>query len=635
MKRTPFSRNNILLLFFVLIIGVVLSILSYQYSSFTSDEIAKIASQDVRSNARIQTYDLSRILVHSLDSINSNLNLLNNAILESGNRTSLIQSLLDTAQSSTSNLTVGYSWIDQRGNLIASSIPNQKFLIDNNFNNTNVSSKEYFQVPKNTLKPYYSTVEHISVGGSSLTSPNLFVSIPIIADIIPSNSSSPSIDAKDRFRGVVLAAISVKSLGEFLKNEISFSLGNVGLIDKNGVIIYTRDPSLIGKNYLSQEFQSLVAPELIESYNRILTDSLTGKSAAEDLTYQGLTTTLSYYPIVINNEFLWSLYISSPHQLANNVGLIINQQKNFSTVIVIIIGAVAVGIAYLILSWNKRLEVAVNTRTSQLRQTNISLLESNRLLAEANKQLEVHGKMQKEFINIAAHELRTPIMPILGEIEFIEQQLDNENKSVKIYEEQIKLIVRNAKRLDRLASDILDVTRIESQSLKINKDYFNLDDIIQDAIQDIKNQLILEGSDKKIDFIYKPNNITIFCDKDRINQVILNLFSNSLKFTDSGGSIIVTTKIDSKNNMIVISVKDTGKGIDPEIYPRLFCKFATKSDKGTGLGLYISKNIIDAHNGRIWAENHNDPSGAIFTFTIPYQNSNNSSSDDDRIESLD
>jgi signal transduction histidine kinase len=126
-------------------------------------------------------------------------------------------------------------------------------------------------------------------------------------------------------------------------------------------------------------------------------------------------TTIAYQPITLAGEFLWSLYISTPHSLASNVGYLINQQKNFSTIVIIVVGSMAFGIAFLILSWNKRLEGAVESRTVQLKKTNESLTESNSLLASANKQLEIHDNMQKEFINVAAHELRTPIMPILGE----------------------------------------------------------------------------------------------------------------------------------------------------------------------------------------------------------------------------
>ncbi|NOJ29086.1 MAG: hypothetical protein DA328_02845 [Nitrososphaeraceae archaeon] len=603
MKVTKY-KNNISIFIFIIVIGIALSILSYQYSSFTSDEIKKIAEQDVRSNAKIQTYDLSRILVHSLDSITTNLKLLTNLVLLNDTKYSDVYLLMNAAQDSTYNLTHAYFLVDENGKLIVASDSNAHGFI----NIGNFSNEEYFTIPKQTLKPYYS-----SVIKSNNDYPELFLSFPITTykddEIIHDITGN-------QFYGIVGASISIKSLGNFLQKELSSSfLSNVGLIDKTGIILYARDQSLIGRHYLSDEFQSLIPQELKENYNNILKNSLSGNSATNDLTYKGLTTTLSYQPIVINDKHLWTLYISTPHQLASNVGFLINQQKNFSTIIVIVIGSIAIGIAYLILSWNRSLKQAVDTRTSQLRFTNVSLMDSNRKLADANKQLKVHDKMQKEFINIAAHELRTPIMPILGEIEFIETQVDPVKKTAYVDEEQIKLIIRNAKRLDRLASDILDVTRIESKSLKLNKTYFSLKDLLIGTVKDLTNQIGMDENSKKISINYNPIEITVFADKDRINQVIYNLLSNALKFTENG-SITINTEVKDKNVLVI--VKDTGSGIDPEIFPRLFCKFATKSEKGTGLGLYISKNIVDAHGGKIWAKNNSNEKGATFIFSIPY-----------------
>ena len=114
------------------------------------------------------------------------------------------------------------------------------------------------------------------------------------------------------------------------------------------------------------------------------------------------------------------------------------------------------------------------------------------------------------------------------------------------------------------------------------------------------------------------NNIIIVqADKYRLNQVISNLISNSIKFTNKSGTIFINTKREKDNNAIIISIKDTGIGIDPEVMPRLFTRFASKSFQGTGLGLYISKSIIEAHGGRIWATNNTDGKGAIFAFSLP------------------
>ena len=602
-------KNNVSLLLIIIIIGIgSLSIISYQSASFTADEIKKIAEEDIKSNARIQAYDLSRILVHSLDSINSNLKVLTSSPFLFENDIDEVQNLLYSAQSSTLDITDAYYWIDVNGRIVTSS----KIYQTNRFNAVlDTQNQPFFLNPKNTLTPYYST--SITYKGSP--SSFLYISYPLIKQQIVKYQNN-TYDAKQIFDGVLVAAIGVKSLGVFLQNEMTSSIiGNVGLMDRDGVIIYARNQSLIGNNYMSKEFQSLIPNDLRESYNKIIEKGLEGKSLAEDLTYNGSAITLSYEPIVINGKFLWTLYVSFPHQLASNVGSLIAQQNNFSTLIVVITGSVTFGIIYLILSWNKRLEGEVNIRTGELKNTNISLMKSNELLEEANEQLKVHDKMQKEFINIAAHELRTPIMPILGEVEIIEEDLDPKTKTVKVEEEQIQLIIRNAKRLDRLASDILDVTKIESNSLKLEKVYFNLNDVLSNSIRDIQNQVSSgDIGTKNIKIFYEPVDIKVSGDKERINQVVSNLLSNALKFTDEG---FIKIKMENTNNSVMISVEDTGSGIHPEIFPRLFCKFATKSDKGTGLGLYISKNIIDAHGGRIWAQNNRSGIGATFFFSLP------------------
>ncbi|MDQ4101003.1 MAG: HAMP domain-containing histidine kinase [Thermoproteota archaeon] len=225
---------------------------------------------------------------------------------------------------------------------------------------------------------------------------------------------------------------------------------------------------------------------------------------------------------------------------------------------------------------------------------------------ELYEKLEAHDKMQKEFINIAAHELRTPIQPILG-LSGVLQDFVRKNPE-KGY---VDIILRNAKRLEKLTEDLLDVTRIESHSLNLNKDLFNLKDVILAQIKDYQKH----AKDNGIQLQHDREDVIVNADKERITQVIANLIRNAITFTDEGGTISIRSEI--KNDHVVISVTDTGSGISPEIYPKLFTKFATKSEKGTGLGLFISKSIIEAHGGRIWAQNNINERGATFSFTLP------------------
>jgi signal transduction histidine kinase len=234
--------------------------------------------------------------------------------------------------------------------------------------------------------------------------------------------------------------------------------------------------------------------------------------------------------------------------------------------------------------------------------------------------------MQKEFINVAAHELRTPIQPILGLTEFVYSKITDAYQR-----ELLDAVIRNAKRLQQLTEDILDITRIESKSLKLNKELFNLDDVISTVVEEYKNQIEKEGNDIELVYATSEDNIVVLIDADRarITQVIFNLLSNAIKFTKKGTITIKSEKEDHHHHQhqkediqqeVIVSVKDTGEGIDHEILPRLFSKFATKSYHGTGLGLFISKSIVQAHSGRIWAENNTDGKGATFYFSLPLSN---------------
>jgi signal transduction histidine kinase len=605
---TTLSKRNVALLFIIAATGVSLSILSYQYSTFIASEISKAASKDVRLNSRIEVYDLSRILVRSIDSITTNLRILANAPTVQSNQSEDATILFSTAQASTNELTDGYYWFDKDGRAKIWSDMNRN--ISQTYKDVGIRSMEYFSIPKNTHLPYYSSVIE-----SADNIPRLYISFPIISNELKLGNGT-NINKSRTFNGVIVAAIGVSNIGKFLQNELSpVVLSNVGLMDKNGIILYSRNQLLIGKNYLGDEFQSLITPEIKGSYNDIIKRSLEGRSGAEDITFYGNTTTISYQPVIIDGKQLWTLFIGTPHILASDVNFLIGQQKNFSTLMVIIIGTIALGIAFLILSWNRRLEAAVNARTSELKDANDSLTKSNRLLAAANEQLKVHDKMQKEFINIAAHELRTPIMPILGEAEYIEHQFNDRKSKVVVENEQIALIIRNAKRLERLASDILDVSKIESQSLKLNKERFNLNNVLYDTIQDIRNRLADDnGLDGSVKVYYKPTDIIVEADKGRITQVVSNLLNNAVKFTEEG---VISVSAERKVDQVIVSIRDTGQGIASEISPRLFSKFVTKSETGTGLGLFISKSIIEAHGGKIWAENNSDGKGATFSFSIP------------------
>jgi signal transduction histidine kinase len=207
-----------------------------------------------------------------------------------------------------------------------------------------------------------------------------------------------------------------------------------------------------------------------------------------------------------------------------------------------------------------------------------------------NEELKRAHDMQNEFINIAAHELRTPIQPIPS----LSSMIGSHDIDLKKQQEIIDIVVRNAKRLQKLSENILDITRIESGTPELRKEQVKLDEIISDAIIDFQSQIKKESKDVKIEYSSSQEDIFIEADRTRLNQVISNLLNNALKFTDHA---TVSILVQSNQDEATVSISDTGHGIDPQILSRLFMKFTSNSVHGVGLGLYISKSIVEAHGG--------------------------------------
>ena len=267
----------------------------------------------------------------------------------------------------------------------------------------------------------------------------------------------------------------------------------------------------------------------------------------------------------------------------------------------------------------------------------VSIFESFWKESELVKKLKESEELQKDFVHIAAHELKNPIQPILALTEILTKKKPDENE----YQNILKIIDRNAKKLIQLTNDILDVTKIETNNLTLDKESLNLNDLISDIVEDYKDQIKLkhiklkheiinfgkndygeekdwknESEEKQIEYENKIKTIYIPADKTRVTQVISNLLNNAIKFTEEGViKILIEKKSDEQK--VVVSIKDTGSGIDSSIVNHLFSKFVTKSKGGTGLGLYISKKIIEAHGGKVWAKNNEDGLGSTFSFSLP------------------
>jgi signal transduction histidine kinase len=632
-SNIPYSFRTFVPLIIIAAVAVGLSLLSYQYSILTSEKIATAATQDLKDNARIQAYDMSKSLENRLASISSNLEILANAPLIELGEYSQARVLVNTAENSTEGFTDSYFWIDEMGKLQwAGAFVDQK--VYDQYYGGDRTDRPYFTEPQDTHQPYFSTLRD-SVDGV----PRVYVAYPIIAN----NDSSGT------FKGVVVASMNLMSLGSSVTDQLPpDSQGTVSLMDRDGTILYTQNDTLAGKNYFNDEVQSLLFTNYISSnqkdtFNAIMRNSIAGNSGTgEYSSSSGVPLILAYNPVMFdqgsgNRQHAMSLHLTLPKAFASDIALLIEQQRNLSTIVPAAIGAVAVTIALMIIRWNSKLERTVKERTAKLEA--------------ANDQLEAQERAQREFINIAAHELRTPIQPILGLSEIIREgilnlakqlqmvqgevvykQLQNANTiparsdsinrssslspSIEEIVPMVDVINRNAKRLEKLTSNLLDVSRIENnKSLELSNEKFDLRQKIGNVINDMRS-VIPNNKDIQIKFESKVRKASVMVegDRERIFEVISNLLSNAIKFTQEGEVVVV---LDEKDGQAIVSVRDTGSGIAPEIYPNLFTKFTTKSEKGTGLGLFIAKNIIEAHGGKIWAENNSDGRGAMFTFILP------------------
>jgi signal transduction histidine kinase len=278
----------------------------------------------------------------------------------------------------------------------------------------------------------------------------------------------------------------------------------------------------------------------------------------------------------------------------------------------LIIGIIAV-VLLLILFLNRAnstLDKSVKKRTKELEDT-------NRRLEIANRNVQIHDNMQKEFINIAAHELRNPVQSLLGFSDILTKLIGN----TEMYKHPMEAISRNTKRLKRLVDIVLDISQLDKDLLILNKEPINLKELITEIMINYRDRI---KGDRKFNTVFEdssaPNDNKILnADKSRLTQVIISLIDNAVEFTKDEDEIIINMKKINKEKEIEVTISDPGHGIHPDDLPLLFTRFIKKSSRGTGLGLYISKKIIEAHGGRIWAKNNQDGNGVTFGFGLPVQ----------------
>ena len=454
------------------------------------------------------------------------------------------------------------------------------------FVNIDISSNDYMKQTMDSLQPVYS---------------NGFTGIDGKYRIV---ITYPITSVEDgHYIGTVVANLPTI---EFFKNY-----GNVNDINSQFLVVFDRNGNLlavgasgdlVGKNFFGNETQQFI------NYDKVLNNLtqylLAGNAGYAMYDYGKGERLNTQSPILVGTQPVYFVQVVTPTDriyLKINSVLFTEGIKMFS----LLTGTTAaiIFLVFLLRKWYSILEDEVAKRTRDLNESNYKLMK-------ANESLKIKDEAQNQFINVAAHELRTPIQPILNAIYL----LQSADLSISKKNQYIDIIKRNTEKLGRLAEDILDVTRIESNTLKLMNERLNLYDLISNIVEEYKRNIQFIYKDLVVNYESLSKTIFVTGDRLRLNQVLLNLLDNAGKFTKKG-SITVTTAIMS--NKVQVTVKDTGVGIHPEIFPKLFSKFVTRSDRGTGLGLFISKSIIKEHGGKIWAENSSQQEGATFIFTLP------------------
>ena len=588
----PLNTKKITILSIILIIGISYGLFFY-FQNNTENNIRNSLFNQQKQRQIDSAEALSNHISSDLDSIMARLQMLaNSAILQqgqlSGNETTkLLQEVYRQLNSITK---VDRLFILNKDNIATINIIPKG---ENPFIGVNFSYREWVKQTKDTQMPVFSNGFKGMDGKYRIA-----LTYPIL------NKTT------GQYLGLVGAAIPTISFFEHYGNIYNIKSQYLAVLDRNSVQLIHPVKSFIGTPFFGSHTQEVTGHNTI--LNNLIQTVLSGKQDFDIYEFKNGERLNTGSPIFVAGKPIYFIFVITPTStIYSQINDVISVQRlqTFS-LLAGITTAVVILIIFLI-KWNSSLDREVKRRTKELDESNKQLVLANKKLESANEQLKIHDNMQNEFINIAAHELRTPIQPILGLSETLKSKIkDNEQLTL------IDVISRNAKRLHRLTEDILDVTRIESKSLKLHKEQFNLNDVIVNTINDVTINRSFNNKKDDVKILYETKNIIVKADKERLSQVIFNLLNNAMKFTDSeGGNISIISE--KKDNQIIVSIKDKGTGIDSEILPRLFSKFATNSFEGTGLGLFISKSIIEDHGGMIWAENNADGKGATFSFSLP------------------
>lgn len=583
------------------IAAVIFLVVSYQYSEYTLSEINRAAIENIHSNASVQITDTQSVLVANLEGVAVNLGVVADALATQGN-VKAADAAMSAAQNLNSRFTTEYFWIGSNGSLMAATNGSSKSL--GLVSSGNYSLRPYFVGSEHSSEPHFTGAVQSLSNASQLF---IFLSQGVFKTVQAGSVNHTT------FEGVLGVAIDLTSLGRYLQSQIAPGVdGQIELLDSNGSILYSSDSVFLGKSIWSSTVQAQIPSSYVGAFVSIIIASLQGASGIADLPAPTNNVTIAYTPIFLPGlstatgaKQFGVLYITLPDTAEGSNGLLISQLRLLSSFIIVAIAGLAVGTAVLFLGWNRQLDETVRKRTSEL--------------VSANDQLRTFAQSQTDFVNMAAHQLRTPTQSILGFSEILEDEQDERIPSHELSEDERRAalfsISKNAHRLKKLTDDILSVARIEDNRLQLKRKTFDLKGFILEVIDEAQTSKLADGV--RILFQYPDEPLMAYADPDKVEEALTNLLMNALRFSDGKGMVTITAS-KAADEHVMVSVRDEGKGIDPQILPRLFTKFVSTTSSGTGLGLFIASKLVFANGGQMWAEN-NDPDGpgATFTFTLP------------------
>lgn len=560
------------------------SLIIYTSEQTTQSNIELAATQALRNELQEEARHSSEEMSVRLKDIEMSLSAPARVLSGLDPESDFAKTTVDLAGSGIERYTDIVVWIDADGGLLYSTHKDADQLVG-----SDLSGRRFYEVVSVANRPF---IGESFQGLDGVTS--FVVAVPV-----------PRSAADSSFNGVLAALVPVPAFRtSFLELE---RLGDarVMLVTSDGTILLHPSSSLQGKNIQDPEVEETLAEENKETIKTNFQLMLQGRSGVLEYREKGAEENLlAYEPVVVDGAHIWTVAIMEPTSAIRGPFVkILEERQSFTIIAIGLVGATSAIFITFILFVNRRLFTMVGQQNARI---------GNQLseLKTAYERLKEQDVIKDEFINIAAHELRTPVLPIVLSAENLADHLPED--------ENLKIILRNANRITKLTNDILDVSRIESNTFKLQKQKVNIGQLVEEIVQDARLKL---PKDRSVEITFEsklPKSVEeIAIDRGRITQVLANLVENAVNFTEDGTIRVVLEP--GGNKLVRIRVIDSGKGIDPAIRERLFGKFVSKSEKakGTGLGLYLSKAIVEAHGGTITGENNKTGRGATFSFTLP------------------